>query len=186
MAKQKNISVFLSFLLRHKPEAVGLDMDEHGWVSVEQLIDGINDNGQYTIDFDKLVDIVATDNKGRYRFDETRTKIKACQGHSVPWVEPELQYMEPPAYLYHGTTTKALKKIEESGYISKMQRHAVHLQANAEKAWQSAERWHLKPVVLKIDAEQMHQDGFTFGKSDNDVWCVEKVPVKYISDRIYK
>ena len=60
------------------------------------------------------------------------------------------------------------------------------MKANAEKAWQSAERWHLKPVVLKIDSEQMYQDGFSFGKSDNDVWCVEKVPVKYISDRIYK
>lgn len=93
---------------------------------------------------------IAEDNKGRYRFDEKHEKIKCCQGHSVPWVEPELEYCEPPEFLYHGTTTKALEAIEESGAIKKMKRHAVHMQADISKAWQSAERWHKTPVVLKI------------------------------------
>ena len=74
-----------------------------------------------------LEEIVETDSKGRYRFNDTKTKIKACQGHSIPGVEPELTYGEPPKYLYHGTNTEALGKIENSGYVSKMKRHAVHL-----------------------------------------------------------
>ena len=185
MANTKDVSIFISRLLRHQPELVGLKMDKHGWVSVEQLINGINRHGKYRIDVAMLEEIVATDNKGRYRFNEGKTKIKACQGHSIPDVEPELEYGQPPEYLYHGTNTKALKLIEESGHISKMKRHAVHLQSNEVKAWQSAERWHMTPVVLKIDAERMHKDGYAFGKSENNVWCVEEVPTKYIAERVY-
>jgi putative RNA 2'-phosphotransferase len=186
MANNQKLSVFLSLLLRHKPEEVGLEMDRHGWVSVNQLIANINKHGRYKIDMTILEEIVATDNKGRYRFNDTKTQIKACQGHSVPGVEPELTYGEPPKRLYHGTNTEALGKIEHSGHISKMKRHAVHLYEEEAKVWQSAERWSGKtPVVIEIDAEQMHKDGFVFGKSDNDVWCVDDVPVKYIVDRIY-
>jgi putative RNA 2'-phosphotransferase len=185
MAKSKNVSVYLSLLLRHKPEVLNLDMDRSGWVSVDQLLSRINQEGKYRLDMCQLEEIVATDNKGRYRFNDTKTKIRACQGHSVPLVTPELTYGKPPKYLYHGTNTTALKKIEHSGYVSKMKRHAVHLYADQERVWQSAERWNLTPVVIEIDAEKMYEDGFEFGKSDNDVWCVDAVPIKYITNRIY-
>ena len=183
MAK-KNISVYLSFLLRHRPETIHLAMDKHGWVSVEDLIQGVNEAGQYQLDVEKLEDIVAQDSKGRYRFNGDHSKIKACQGHSIPWVEPELEYLTPPEFLYHGTTTAAVEKIRKSGAISKMSRHAVHLQADPEKAWQSAVRWHQTPVVLKIDAKKMSDAGFVFGKTENDVWCTESVPVEYIAEYI--
>ena len=179
MAK-KNISVYLSFLLRHRPETIHLSMDKHGWVLVEDLIEGVNKGGRYQLDLGKLEAIVAQDSKGRYRFNADHSKIKACQGHSIPWVEPELEYLIPPDFLYHGTTTAAVEKIRKSGAISKMSRHAVHLQADPEKAWQSAVRWHLTPVVLKIDAKKMGDAGFVFGKAENDVWCTESVPVEYI------
>ena len=133
---------------------------------------------------EKLEDIVAQDSKGRYRFNGDHSKIKACQGHSIPWVEPELEYLTPPEFLYHGTTTAAVEKIRKSGAISKMSRHAVHLQADPEKAWQSAVRWHQTPVVLKIDAKKMSDAGFVFGKTENDVWCTESVPVEYIAEYI--
>ena len=120
-----------------------------------------------------------------YRFDDEHKKIKCCQGHSFPWVEPELNYCEPPEFLYHGTTTKALEAIEESGAIKKMKRHAVHMQADIGKAWQSAERWNKTPVVLKIAASEMARDGYTFGVTENEVWCTEEVPVKYICERGY-
>lgn len=185
MGKQKNISVYISYLLRHHPESIGLDMDQHGWVSVEQLINGINQSGKYHIDIKKLEEIVKNDEKGRYRFNQDHLQIKACQGHSIPWVEPEFKYLKPPVYLYHGTTTTALEKIIKSGAICKMSRHAVHLQADESKAWQSAKRWHLQPVVLKISAKKMYEDGMIFGKTENDVWCVESVPVQYIVEKIY-
>ena len=128
---------------------------------------------------------MAQDSKGRYRFDETMTKIRACQGHSVPWVKPEMEYMEPPEFLYHGTTAAALEKILKSGAILKMSRHAVHMQAQPEKAWQSATRWKLEPVVLKIDAKRMAQNGAVFGKTSNDVWCTEEVPTEYIVEKLF-
>ena len=180
------LSVHLCYLLRHRPDELGLQMDRHGWVSVDELICRINEAGKYSISREILEEIVAEDDKGRYRFSEDGQKIKACQGHSIPWVEPELVWAEPPAVLYHGTTAQAYAKIMESGAISRMKRHAVHLQSDTEKAWQSAMRWHgATPVLLKIDAAQMYADGFQFGLSDNIVWCTEEVPVRYISEVIY-
>lgn len=178
---KKNISVYLCYLLRHHPEQASLDMDRHGWVDVQQLIDGVNSAGKYTITPEQLRKIAAEDDKGRYRFSADGTRIKACQGHSVSWVEPELTEREPPRLLYHGTTEAAWDKIQKSGYISRRSRHAVHMQAEPEKAWQSARRWKGQtPVVLVISAEKMHRDGISFGVSDNGVWCTEEVPVKYI------
>ncbi len=180
------VSIYIAYLLRHHPEAAGLRMDHHGWVATEELIDGINRSEKYTISFEQLQKIVAADKKGRYRFNEDETRIKACQGHSIPWVEPELTVMNPPEFLYHGTTAEASRKIWSSGSIHKMSRHAVHMQADPDQAWQSAERWHTTPVVLKIAARNMSIDGITFGVSDNGVWCTEDVPVQYIVEVIAK
>ena len=185
MAKRK-VSIYMSYLLRHRPEDANLHMDRHGWVPVKELIAGINGSGKYAIDREQIEAIVAADEKGRFRLSEDGARIKACQGHSIPWVEPELTYREPPEYLYHGTTAQAYAKIRASGAIQRMKRHAVHMQADEEKAWQSAERWHATPVVLKISAGEMCGEGFSFGVSDNMVWCVEEVPVKYICEEIWR
>lgn len=179
-----NVSIYISFLLRHKPDEANLQMDKHGWVDVQQLIDGINQSEKYNITRELLEKIVAEDNKGRYRFSEDGKRIKACQGHSIEWVEPELTYEQPPEFLYHGTTREAWKLINETGGLKKMKRHAVHMQAEEEKAWQSARRWRSIPVLLKISAGEMYRDGFVFGKSDNDVWCTEHVPLQYISNQM--
>lgn len=179
------LSVYISYLLRHQPETIGLAMDTHGWVSVEELLEKINAAGRYCITESILAEIVRTDNKGRFRFSEDGTKIKACQGHSISWVVPELTIGRPPEYLYHGTTEESWQKIQESGHISKMGRHAVHMQADEVKAWQSAKRWHKIPVVLKIDAMAMYADGTEFGVSDNGVWCTELVPTRYIMSALW-
>lgn len=178
---ERDISVYLSYLLRHHPEAASLDMDFHGWVAVDQLLENLRDACPLTREH--LERIVAEDEKGRYRFSEDGDRIKACQGHSIPWVEPELTYGPPPAVLYHGTTAEAWEAIRASGYISKMERHAVHMQPDVEKAWQSARRWKKQgktPVVLVIDAARMAADGVVFGMSDNGVWCTEQVDVRYV------
>lgn len=186
MERERNVSIYISLLLRHRPELANLDMDEHGWVSTERLIKGINESGKYKINLERLQKIVENDSKGRYRFNESGSKIKACQGHSISWVTPEIEYKEPPEFLYHGTTTVALEKIYQSGAISKMSRHAVHMQADEEKAWQSALRWHLKPVVIKIAAKEMHDKGLRLGVTDNEVWCTEEVPIKYVVETLYR
>ena len=185
MSKKKT-SIHLSYLLRHAPEAAELDMDRHGWVSVSQLISNVNASGKAKLTTEMLQEIVATDNKGRYRFSADGKRIKACQGHSIPWVEPELEVRTPPEYLYHGTTTEALQDIMKSGAILKMSRHAVHMQADINKAWQSAERRKNKtPVVLKIAAGRMSQNHFVFSISGNGVWFCERVPTEYIEEFLY-
>lgn len=176
----RSLSIYISRLLRHQPELLDLQMDHRGWVAVEELITKINAAGKYRITGELLEQIVRTDNKGRFRYSEDGLKIKACQGHTIPWVEPELTFGQPPEFLYHGTTREAWEKIRESGGISRMRRHGVHMQAQEEKAWQSARRWRKTPVVLKIRATAMYADGREFGVSDNGVWCTEAVPVNYI------
>lgn len=179
-------SIYLSYLLRHAPQDANLDMDHHGWVNVDQLLKNINENGRYVLTASTLQEIVVNDSKGRYRFSEDGNRIKACQGHSLPWVEPELQEMTPPEFLYHGTTTEAKDAIMASGAILRMQRHAVHLTEDFSLAWKSACRRKGKhPVVLKIAAKVLSETGVVFGKSENDVWCCEQVPVAFIQEIIY-
>ena len=180
--RQDKLSIYLCRLLRHAPGDAGLDMDRHGWVSTQQLIDNVSRAGRYHLTMSQLEQLVANDSKGRYRFSPDKRRIKACQGHSIPWVEPELTPAAPPACLYHGTTEQAWRAIQESGYISRMSRHAVHMQSEVSKAWQSARRWRQAPVVLKIDARAMAADGIPFGLSDNGVWCTERVEQKYVCD----
>ena len=182
MAKKlKPLSIYLSYLLRHGPDDLGLDMDQEGWVDTAELIRRINQQGRYTLTAEHLAQIVAQDQKGRYRFSQDGTRIKACQGHSVPWVQPKLEYLPPPTYLYHGTTTEALGEILASGAVKRMNRHAVHMQAEVEKAWASANRRKGKQgVVLQIAAGEMAAKGFTFGRTENQVWCCEEIPVAYI------
>ena len=119
MGNNSKLSIYLSYLLRHNPGDLNLDMDKHGWVRVDSLIEAINGSGKHGISLEILEEIVETDNKGRYRFSEDKMKIKACQGHSLEWVEPELTWGPPPAVLYHGTTAQAYSEIRGSGAISR-------------------------------------------------------------------
>lgn len=188
MGKKGNdkTSIYLCYLLRHAPEAAGLDMDLHGWVAVKQLIKNVNAQGQYRLTPELLREIVDTDSKGRYRFSPDERRIKACQGHSIPWVVPELEERVPPEYLYHGTTTEALDLIMESGAIERMSRHAVHMQADLDQAWLSAARRRKKtPVVLKIAAGEMHRRGGVFSISENEVWFSDRIPKEYICEILY-
>ena len=112
---QQKFSMYLACLLRHHPELLNLQMDEHGWVSVDQLLEGLQKEGRYHITREILEEIVSADAKQRYRFSSDGRKIKACQGHSLPFVEPELTVTAPPAVLYHGTTSQAYRLIRQSG-----------------------------------------------------------------------
>ena len=116
MNNQKNsrISKHLCYLLRHAPSAASLDMDEHGWVRMEQLIKNINTVGKVKLTRELIEQIVQTDDKGRYRISSDGERIKACQGHSIPWVIPELEQRTPPEFLYHGTTGEAYEKIQNT------------------------------------------------------------------------
>lgn len=170
-----DISKYIALILRHKPETIGISLDEHGWADVDELIKGISKT--YEFDMGMLEEIVATDNKQRYSFNEDHTLIRANQGHSVP-VDVELEEVEPPETLFHGTGEKYTASIDEQGLISKSRLY-VHLSADRETAVKVGQR-HGKPVVYVVKSGEMHKDGYIFFRSVNGVWLTKEVPVKFL------
>lgn len=174
----ENMSKFISLILRHHPETIGIQLDVHGWANVDELLHGINESGRH-IDMEMLERIVQNNNKKRYSFNEDKTKIRANQGHSIK-VDVQMKEMIPLQELYHGTSERFLDSIKEKG-ILKMSRQYVHLSSDVETATMVGKR-HGNPVVLVIDTKQMSEDGYTFWLSDNGVWQSEDIPWKYVKD----
>ncbi|MEZ5008488.1 MAG: RNA 2'-phosphotransferase [Chitinophagales bacterium] len=172
-------SKFLSLVLRHKPETIGITLSEKGWVDTKILIQKMNEIGR-EIDFETLSFIVETNNKKRFAFNEDKSKIRASQGHSL---DINLGYVEkiPPERLYHGTAQKNIDSIFKIG-LEKRNRHQVHLSSDIESAYKVGQR-HGKPVVLIVLAKKMCEDGFKFFESENKVWLTDSVPVKYLTTR---
>lgn len=178
--KKKNydltkISKYISLILRHKPEVIGIQLDANGWANVEELLAGIG--RKYPIDFEILEEIVRTDNKQRYSFNEDKTKIRANQGHSIQ-VDVELSVTEPPEILYHGTAERFSASIEAKGLLPG-NRLYVHLSPDTETAEKVGHR-HGKPIIYLVNAGQMQQDGYTFLLSANGVWLTKMVPAQYL------
>lgn len=169
------VSRYISLILRHKPEVVGLKLDEHGWVNVDQLIEGVS--RKYMINRSILEEIVETDNKQRYSFNTDKTKIRANQGHSVN-VDVELEEHQPHEILWHGTDKKFVDAINEQGLIPKSRLY-VHLSKDPETARQVGAR-HGESVLYIVSAGQMFRDGYKLYLSKNGVWLTKEVPVKYL------
>ena len=170
-------SRFIALILRHKPETIGISLNEHGWADVHELIDGINATGKHQIDMETLEEIVRADEKRRYSFNEDKTLIRANQGHSIP-VDVELCESTPPAILYHGTGEKFVASIDVQGLIPKGRLY-VHMSEDVDTARNVGSR-HGKPVVYEIDCQAMRADGFLFYLSENQVWLTKRVPACYL------
>ena len=168
-------SKFLSLVLRHKPETIGISLDEHGWAEVDRLIAGIAKTREFHMGL--LEEIVRTDKKQRYSFNEDKTRIRANQGHSIP-VDVQLEHVEPPEFLWHGTGEKYVASIKKTGLIPKGRLY-VHLSSDPKTA-RDVGRRHGKPVVCRVLAGRMQEEGCPFFRSKNGVWLTEKVPAKYL------
>ncbi len=167
---------YISYLLRHHPEDAGLTLDEHGWADVNELINAVGET--YTgFSRTELDEIVATNNKRRFSYSEDGMRIRANQGHTIA-VDVELPEARPPEILWHGTGEKYVESINRIGLIPKSRLH-VHLSKDIETAVQVGLR-HGKPVVYKVLAGKMAQDGYKFYLSVNGVWLTDKVPVEYL------
>lgn len=175
-SKDVELGKFISLILRHKPQVIGITLDQNGWADTQELLAGINASGRY-IDMEILERIVRKNNKKRYSFNEDKSRIRANQGHSIS-VNVEMKEMTPPDELYHGTADRFLDSIREKG-ILKMNRQYVHLSADAETAKAVGKR-HGKPIVLVIDTKKMAEDGYTFWLSDNGVWQSEDIKWEYV------
>ena len=175
--RMKNTSKFISMIQRHKPEVIGITLDEHGWADVQELISGVNSSGGHSLDMEMLEEIVRTDEKQRYSFNEDRTLIRANQGHSIP-VDVELEEKLPPDVLFHGTGEKYVLSINQQGLIPKSRLY-VHISSDIETARKVGSR-HGRPVVYRIDCRKMTEDGFRFFLSVNGVWLTKSVPPEYL------
>ncbi len=173
---EKDISKLISLVLRHKPEAIGIKLDEHGWANVDELIMGLNNNDA-SIDMSLLEKIVSEDEKQRYSFNHDKTLIRANQGHSIP-VDVELEKTTPPDVLYHGTGQKYVDSIDKQGLLPKSRLY-VHISSDIDTAFKVGQR-HGTPVIYQIDAQKMAADGYDFFLSANKVWLTKAVPVKYL------
>ncbi len=171
----KETSKFISLILRHKPETIGITLDEHGWANVDELIAGVSKT--HPLDMSTLEQIVAEDEKQRYSFNEDKTLIRANQGHSIP-VDVELEEKEPPEILFHGTGEKYVASINGQGLIPKSRLY-VHLSADEATALKVGQR-HGKPFIYKVKSGEMYRDGYKFYRSVNGVWLTKSVPVKHL------
>jgi putative RNA 2'-phosphotransferase len=179
MSKQlTETSKFLSYVLRHQPDAIGITLDLEGWVDIAALIVAAAKDGKQ-LDRDLIQTVVTTSDKKRFAISDDGLRIRAVQGHSTESVD--IKYVEkvPPEFLYHGTATRFLDSIRKEGLLPGSRQY-VHLSQDEQTALAVGQR-HGKPVVLKIGALRMHQQGFKFYQAENGVWLVNDVPAEQLS-----
>ncbi|SUO97200.1 RNA 2'-phosphotransferase [Suttonella ornithocola] len=172
------ISKFLSYVLRHKPEEIGLQLNSEGWAKISELIAGAERKG-YHLNTECIYEIVATNDKKRFALSEDRQYIRAVQGHSTNTVDITFAEKTPPKTLYHGTASRNIDAIFREG-LKPGSRQYVHLSDNTEIAKKVGMRYG-KPVILKIDTEKMCNSGHIFYQAENKVWLTKAVPTEYIS-----
>ena len=172
-----DVSRFLSFVLRHEPEAIGLHLDREGWASVDELIAGALARGR-ALDAATIAQVVATNDKQRFALSEDGARIRAVQGHSID-VDLGLAPVVPPALLYHGTATRFLDAIRREG-LRPLDRKFVHLSATAVAAERVGAR-HGKPAVIAVRAFEAHEAGHVFHLSQNHVWLVRALPTGFLA-----
>lgn len=170
----KKISKFLSLILRHNPSLIHLKLDENGWASVDFLLK----NKKQPFSLAELKEVVETNDKKRFSFNEDGTKIRANQGHSISNINLELKSKTPPEFLYHGTVGKFLSAIREKGLL-KMNRQHVHLSQERETAIKVGSR-RGKPIILSIRSGEMSRKGHDFYLSENGVWLTNHIPSEFI------
>jgi putative RNA 2'-phosphotransferase len=170
------ISRFLSLVLRHKPEVVGISLDPQGWVDVDVLLAALRAHGR-EVTRAELERVVATSDKKRFAIEGDR--IRANQGHSVE-VDLGLRPETPPPRLYHGTVARFVERIRREGLV-RGQRHHVHLSADVATAKNVGGR-RGAPVVLEVDAAAMDRAGHVFYRSENGVWLTDHVPPAFLRE----
>ncbi|MBY4830324.1 RNA 2'-phosphotransferase [Burkholderia dolosa] len=177
IAKHNEISRYLSYILRHKPESIGLQLDAEGWADIAALIACAGKHG-HAIDKTTIQAVVATNSKKRFILSDDDQRIRAVQGHSVPTVRRTYPEKMPPKVLYHGTATRFLESIREHG-LTPGARHHVHLSIDIPAAIAVGKR-HGKPVILEIPALAMYKRGFKFFLAENNIWLTDIVPAEFI------
>ncbi len=171
----QKFSKTLSYHLRHAPHELGLQLQPGGWVEQSELLEALHSKG-LPATLEDLKRVTQTSDKQRFALEGTR--IRANQGHSTK-VDLELQPQVPPDFLYHGTPQASLTSILQQGLL-KGQRHHVHLSPDPATAVEVGKR-RGQPVLLTIEAAEMHRQGHLFYCSENGVWLTDYVPPQFVA-----
>lgn len=171
--KLAKISKFLSLILRHQPDKIGLQLDEEGWAKVADIID----KAPTPLTRDQIETVVKTNDKKRFALSEDKKRIRANQGHSIK-VDVGLKQVTPPEMLFHGTADRFLDAIRTEGLTPQSRQH-VHLSGDEVTAHKVGQR-HGRPVILEIPARAMHDQGHVFFQSENGVWLTDHIPAALI------
>lgn len=172
-------SKFISLVLRHKPETIGLILDAEGWASVPDLLERMAAHG-HVLSLDQLETLVVTNDKKRFTLSDDKTRIRAAQGHSLK-VSLGFEPVEPPAVLFHGTATRFVEAIRTEG-LTRQSRQHVHLSPDVETATKVGQR-HGKPHIFTVDALAMVRGGHSFYRAENGVWLTDRVPAEFLEDK---
>ena len=173
---KKRVSKFLSLVLRHNPDKIGIEVGPAGWTEVTALLRSFEENG-LSLTRSELDRVVHSQGKKRFSYSEDGKYIRANYGHSIP-VDLDSEPEMPPETLFHGTAARFLPGIRENGLLSR-NRQFVHLSADRASATEVGQR-HGRPVILRILANRMYRDGYQFFRSDARIWLTRKVPTAYI------
>ena len=175
--EDKALSKYLSYVLRHAPDAGGIQLEPGGWVQIDRLLAGAASQGN-PIERADFFNIVASSDKKRFTLSDDQTRVRAAQGHSID-VDLGLVPMKPPETLWHGTAETSVAAIQREGLLPGSRQH-VHLSSDPDTARKVGMR-HGKPVILTIQAGRAHQDGHAFWQADNGVWLTDPLPAQYLS-----
>jgi putative RNA 2'-phosphotransferase len=176
--ERTHIGKFMSLVLRHEPQAIGAKLDVDGWLPLETLVNGMQKTYP-SITVQNIVEIVESSDKKRFQFSESRSHIRAVQGHSVAIEGSTVQLAEAPEYLYHGTAISKVVTIQSEG-LKPMSRIHVHLSADRETAIIVGRR-HGKPAVFQVNSAVAKSDGVQFFLAENGVWLCNSLPPKYLT-----
>jgi putative RNA 2'-phosphotransferase len=176
MTNTIHLSKFLSLILRHQPDAIGITLDAQGWADIGELRAKATTRGNH-FSHDELLHVVNTSDKKRFSISEDGKRIRAAQGHSVG-VELGLAPKQPPPFLYHGTATRFVEAILAQGLKPQSRQH-VHLSADRATAVKVGQR-HGKPFVFIVDAQRMSASGAKFFQADNGVWLTDAVLPEFL------
>lgn len=169
-------SKFLSYVLRHNPDELGLELDPGGWVDVDTLIERAQAQGR-SLTRTLIHHVISAGDKTRFTLSEDTSKIRANYGHSIE-VDLDLAPTPPPDRLYHGTAQHALSSIRSDG-LRPQSRQYVHLSPTRADAKAVGER-HGAPIVLVINAAALDAAGFALYRSTSTVWLTRRVPPQFI------
>ena len=130
-----------------------MDVDEHGFASVQQLTRALQKRGWANLEPEELITRLQSPDVERFQLVGDR--VRARYGHSIEitYDFPRAEVRDP---LYHGTSRSAWNSIRKQG-LKPLGRSHVHLSRNSQEAGRVGRRHDAKPVIIEVNVPEDHQ-----------------------------